>query len=67
MTDGAINVLASAFAKRIADRIMADEAYIEMMMEVLPEMVSEEVGISDMDDILELSMVIMDSLTLAVA
>ena len=67
MTNEALTALASAFAHKIANRIMADDAYIEMMMEVLPEMVSEEVGISDIDDVLELSMVILDSLTLAVA
>lgn len=67
MTNEALTALASAFSHKIASRIMADEAYIEMMMEVLPEMVSDEVGISDINDITELSMAIMDNLTLAVA
>lgn len=67
MTNEALKVLANAFSHRIADRIMADEAYVEMMMEVLPEIISKEVGIEDANTAVELSMIIMDRLILRVA
>ena len=67
MTPAAVHALANTFVSECADKVMADERYAEMMMELLPEFITELTGLEDVDDITEVAMVMMDSLVLKVS
>ena len=64
MTPTAVNALATAVTRQCIDKVHIDERYVELMMELLPEFVTELTGLSDVDDITEVSMAVMDSLML---
>ena len=64
MTPSAITVLANTFAAKCAEKVMSDDRYVELMMELLPEFVTELTGLEDIDDVTEVSMKVMDSLVL---
>lgn len=66
MTPAAVHTLANTFAQQVADKVMADDRYAELMMELLPEMVSELTGLEEVDDVVEVSCAVMDALILKV-
>ena len=67
MTPAAVHALANTFVAKCADKVMADGRYAELMMELLPEFITELTGLEDVDDITEVAMVVMDSLVLKVS
>ena len=60
MTPTAVNALSAAVARQCIDKVHSDERYVELMMELLPEFVTELTGLGDVDDIVEVSMAVMD-------
>ena len=64
LTTAAMRVLANTFAAEVADCIERDERYVEFLMEVLPEVLSQKVGELAMDDNVELAMMVMDRISL---
>ena len=60
MTPTAVNALSAAVARQCINKVMKDERYVELMMELLPEFVTELTGLGDVDDIVEVSMAVMD-------
>lgn len=66
LTPETLHALANTFAEKCARKVSADPRYAEMMMEVLPEVVTELTGLGEVDDVVELSMLINDRLGLRV-
>ena len=64
LTTAAMRVLANTFAAEVADCIEKDERYVEFLMEVLPEILSQKVGKLACDDDIELAMMVMERITL---
>ena len=64
MTPTAVNALAAAVTRQCIDKVHSDERYVELMMELLPEFVTELTGLNDVDNIVEVSMAVMDNLLL---
>jgi hypothetical protein len=67
MTPAAVNSLANTFIAKCAEKVMSDERYAEMMMELVPEFITELTGLEDVEDITEVAMLVMDNLILKVS
>tara|TARA_R110000868_G_scaffold397265_1_gene669873 strand:+ start:42 stop:260 length:219 start_codon:yes stop_codon:yes gene_type:complete len=59
-----IQSLSTALTPEVIDYIFADERWVDFMMEVVSDAVSEKLGSQDLDLVTELSMVIMDNINL---
>lgn len=59
-----LNLLADALAPNIAKQIMSSEAFVEVLMELIPGLVDAELGECDEDLHYELSMLVMERITL---
>ena len=57
-----IQNLAIALTPDIIDDIFTDERYVDLMMEVVPEIVAEHLQTEDTNLVLELSQCIMDNI-----
>ena len=64
LTTAAMRTLANTFAAEVADCIERDERYVEFLMEVLPEVLSQKVGELACDDNIELAMMVMERINL---
>lgn len=60
LTPAAMRALAETFTGEVVDYIFADERWAEFLMEIVPEVVAQKVGNLPCDDVIELSMMIMD-------
>jgi hypothetical protein len=57
-----IQNLAIALTSDVIDDIFTDERYVDLMMEVVPEIVAEHLQTEDTNLVLELSQCIMDNI-----
>ena len=64
LSNKATNILAKVIAPKAADAIFADERWVDLMQEIIPEIVEREVGTCDEDLLFELSLCVMDRITL---
>jgi hypothetical protein len=64
LSNKATNILAKAIAPKAADAIFADERWVDLMQEIIPEIVEQEIGTCDEDLLFELSLAVMDRITL---
>ena len=64
LSNKATNILAKAIAPKAADAIFADERWVDLMQEIIPEVVTKELGDCDDDLLFELSLCVMDRITL---
>jgi hypothetical protein len=60
----ALNILADTLAPKIAEQIMQSESFIEYLHEVIPALVDTEVGEMDCDLHFDLSMMVLERLSL---
>jgi hypothetical protein len=60
----ATNILAAAIAPKAADAIFADERWVDLLQEIIPDVVTKELGNLDDDLLCDLSFMIMDKLVL---
>ena len=64
LSNSTIKNLSIVLTPDVIKEIYSDERYIELMMEILPEIVSEHLGSEDIDLITEISCCIMDNIVL---
>ena len=67
LSDQSIRALASAITPEIVEEIFASDAYVEFMMEAIPNVIIEKMG--DIDDELlgELSFIVFDRINIVPA
>jgi hypothetical protein len=67
LSDKAYDLLAKALAPRIANAIQCSDKYIELMLDLVPDLVTTELG--EMDDLVlyELCLCVIDKMCLKVA
>jgi hypothetical protein len=58
--------LSTALAPEVADYIFQDERWVDFMQEIIPDAVKEKLGQIDDDVLFELSLCIMDRISLRV-
>ena len=59
-----LTLLANTLAPKVAEKILLSEEFIECLMEMIPGIVDKELGEMDEDLHFDLSMMVMDRLTL---
>ena len=64
LSNSTIKNLSIALTPDVIKEIYSDERWIDLMMEILPEIVSEYLGSEDIDLITEISVCIMDNIAL---
>jgi hypothetical protein len=64
LSNKTIQKLSNALTSEVIDYIQNDERYVEFMMEVIHDAVSQKLGSHDAELITELSMCIMDNILL---
>lgn len=64
LSNSTIKNLSIALTPDVIKEIYSDERWIDFMMEILPEIVSEYLGSEDIDLIAEISVCIMDNISL---
>lgn len=64
LSNSTIKNLSIALTSDVIKEIYSDERWIDLMMEILPEIVSEYLGSEDIDLIAEISVCIMDNIAL---
>jgi len=64
LSNSTIKNLSIALTPDVIKEIYSDERWIDFMMEILPEIVSEYLGSEDIDLIAEISICIMDNILL---
>jgi len=64
LSNKTIQNLAIALTPDVIDDIFTDERYVELMMEVIPEIVAEHLQTEDYDLVVELSQCIMDNIAM---
>jgi hypothetical protein len=62
LSNKTIQNLAIALTPDVIDDIFTDERYVELMMEVVPEIVAKNLQTEDYDLVVELSQCIMDNI-----
>tara|TARA_R110000868_G_scaffold29792_1_gene110623 strand:+ start:1080 stop:1298 length:219 start_codon:yes stop_codon:yes gene_type:complete len=62
LSDSTIRNLATALTKDVIDYIQQDERYIELIMELVPESISEALGSQDIDLVTEIAMCVTDNI-----
>jgi hypothetical protein len=62
LSNKTIQNLAIALTPDVIDDIFSDERYVELMMEVVPEIVAKNLQTEDYDLVVELSQCIMDNI-----
>ena len=60
----AINLLANQLAPTVAEKLFASEAWVEFLQSNLPGLIDTEIGECDEDLLFELSLCVMDRLSL---
>ncbi len=63
----ALNVLAEKIAPTVSEELFADPRIIELMHEIVPDIVTRELGEMDEDMLFELSLIVMDKIYCGVA
>ena len=58
----AYNMLAKSLAPRIANGLQMSDRFCELMHELVPELITEEIGECDEDTLFELSLCVMDKM-----
>jgi len=64
LSNSTIKNLSIALTPDVIKEIYSDERWIDLMMEILPEIVSDNLGSEDIDLITEISVCIMDNILL---
>ena len=64
LSNSTIKNLSISLTPDVIKEIYSDERWIDFMMEILPEIVSEYLGSEDIDLITEISVCIMDNIAL---
>ena len=64
LSNSTIKNLSIALTPDVIKEIYSDERWIDLMMEILPEIVSEYLGSEDIDLITEIAVCIMDNISL---
>ena len=64
LSNSTIKNLSIALTPDVIKEIYSDERWLDLMMEILPEIVSEYLGSEDIDLITEISVCIMDNIAL---
>ena len=64
LSNSTIKNLSIALTPDVIKEIYSDERWIDFMMEILPEIVSDNLGSEDIDLIAEISICIMDNILL---
>ena len=64
LSNSTIKNLSISLTPDVIKEIYSDERWIDLMMEILPEIVSEYLGSEDIDLITEISVCIMDNIAL---
>ena len=64
LSNKATNILATAIAQKAADAIFEDERWVDLLQEIIPDVVTKELGEVDDDLLFDLSLTVMDKLVL---
>lgn len=64
LSNSTIKNLSISLTPDVIKEIYSDERWIDLMMEILPEIVSDNLGSEDIDLITEISVCIMDNIAL---
>jgi len=64
LSNKALNILAEKIAPRVADAIFEDERWVGLLHEIVPDVVTRELGDLDEDLLFELSLITMDNIVL---
>jgi len=64
LSNSTIKNLSISLTPDVIKEIYSDERWIDLMMEILPEIVSDNLGSEDIDLITEISVCIMDNILL---
>ena len=64
LSTNALRTLANTFTGPVIDYILKDEAFVEYLMDIVPQALTETVGKLDCDDSIELAMMVMEKITL---
>lgn len=64
LSNKTIKDLSIVLTPNVIDYIELDERYIEMMMEIIPEAISEALGSKDIDLVTEIAMCVMENITM---
>lgn len=64
LSNKTIQDLSIALTPEVIKEIYADERWVDFMMEMIPEIVTEKLGSQDIDLVTEISMCIMDNIVL---
>ncbi len=64
LSNKATNILAKAIAPKAADAIFADERWVDFLQEIIPDVVTKELGTCDEDLLFELSLAVMDRIVI---
>jgi hypothetical protein len=60
----ALNILAEKIAPKVADAIFEDERWVDLLHEIVPDVVTREIGDCDEDLLFDLSLITMDKIVL---
>ena len=63
----AYQMLANTLAPRIANELQSSEAFVDLMHEVIPDLITQELGEMDDETLFELSMCVLDKIYLKTA
>lgn len=64
LSNSTVKNLSIALTPEVIKEIYVDERWIDFLMEMIPEIVTEKLGTQDIDLVTEISMCIMDNLIL---
>ena len=67
LSNSTIKNLSIALTPEVINAIYSDERWVDFMMEMVPEIVTEKLGTEDIDLVTEISMCIMDNIVLKAA
>jgi len=64
LSTSALRTLANTFTGPVIDYILKDEAFVEYLMDIVPQALSQTVGTLAEGDDIELAMMVMEKITL---
>ena len=64
LSDKAYDLLAKSLAPRVANAIQCSDKYIELMLDLVPDLVTTELGEMDDEVLFELSLCVLDQMYL---
>lgn len=67
LSNKAYQMLANTLAPRIANELQSSEAFVDLMHEVIPDLITQELGEMDDEVLFELSLCVLDKIYLKTA